>query len=87
MIQQYSISTLPPMRGIKQALCELRAADPNTALTERGLRRLILTGAVPSVRIGRKYLINMNNLYSYLNGCNAEPVKDTAINGIRRIAE
>lgn len=47
----------PHMRGIKQAIEELRQLDPHTALTEKALRRLILTHEIPSVRIGAKYLI------------------------------
>lgn len=62
-----------PMRGIKQAIAEIKAADPHTALTERGLRSLINSGTVPCVRIGRKVLINMNVLTRYmLNGTAAE---------------
>ena len=43
------------MRGIKQAITELKQNDPETALTEKALRRLVLTGAIPSVKIGTKY--------------------------------
>lgn len=60
--------TPPPMRGIKQAIEELKRNDPNTALTEKALRRLILTGELPAVRVGKKYLVNMNNLFDYLGG-------------------
>lgn len=56
------------MRGIKQAIEELKRNDPNTALTEKALRRLILTGELPAVRVGKKYLVNMNHLFDYLNG-------------------
>ncbi len=65
---------LPHMRGIKQAIIELRQFDPETALTEKALRRLVFTGAIPSVRIGRKYLINMELLHEYLsNNLSAVP--------------
>ncbi|MGM9936134.1 MAG: hypothetical protein ACI38A_02210 [Candidatus Ornithomonoglobus sp.] len=78
----------PPMRGIKQAVQEVKAADPNTALTERALRRMILTGAVPHVNVGRKYLVNMNVLYSYLsNGTAAAAEENAVLGGIRKIAE
>lgn len=78
--------TPPPMRGIKQAIQELRAADPNTALTEKALRRMVLTGVIPHICVGRKYLVNMDMLYNYLaNGGAAEPLKSAP--GIRRIAE
>lgn len=76
----------PRMRGIKQAINELKATDPNTALTEHALRRLILSGALPSVRCGTKYLINMDNLSTYLNG-GSHGGEDVAAAGIRRIAE
>jgi len=33
---------LPHMRGIKQAIEEIKQADPYTALTEPALRRLII---------------------------------------------
>ncbi|MGN0107741.1 MAG: hypothetical protein ACI4A5_08600 [Hominilimicola sp.] len=82
-----SLHKPPHMRGIKQAIEELKQLDPNTALTEKALRRLVLTGAIPSVRIGTKYLINMDLLNNYLyNGsCGGKEV--SAAGGIRKIAE
>lgn len=65
--------TPQPMRGIRQAIAEIKKTDPYTALTERGLRNLIKSGEIPCVRIGRKVLINMNVLTRYmLNGTAAE---------------
>lgn len=61
-----TLHKLPRMRGIKQAIDELKQLDSNTALTEHALRRLILSGDVPSVRCGTKYLINMDVLIDYL---------------------
>lgn len=50
-------ATKPPhMRGIKQAIEEIKQADPYTALTEPALRRLIISKEIPSVRVGTKYL-------------------------------
>ena len=78
--------TPPPMRGIKQAVAEIRTSDPNTALTEKALRRMILTGEIPYVTAGRKYLVNLNTLYNYLNtGTIAEQPK--IYNGLRVIKE
>jgi len=65
-------NTLAPMRGIHQAITELKASDPNTALTEKALRRLVTEGTIPSIKIGRKYLVNMNVLAAYLSG-NIQP--------------
>ena len=81
------INTIPTrktahMRGIKQAI----EADPYTALTEKALRRLILTKEIPSVKIGAKYLINMDVLNNYLCTGTTESEPITAA-GIRKIAE
>ena len=57
---------LPRIRGISEAVEELRAEDPKTALTVHALRFLVKTGHVPSVKVGNKYLINMAVLESYL---------------------
>lgn len=76
-----------PMRGIKQAIAEIKAADPHTALTERGLRSLINSGAVPCVRIGRKMLVNMNILSAYMK-CGTEAAeKRTGAEKIRAVKE
>lgn len=79
-------NTLPRMRTAKAALEELKERDPNTAFTERAIRRLILTGELPSVRIGRKYLINMDCLYSFLYEGTPHHEAATAA-GIRVVAE
>lgn len=56
------------MRTITQAAQYVRENDPATAFTETALRRLIVTGAVPSVRVGVKYLIDLEALDAYLSG-------------------
>ena len=81
------IKSPPPMCGIKQALAEVKAVDANTALTERGLRRMVLTGEIPSVRIGKKYLLNMDLLYDYLSRGTEEPNLHIHTSAIRKIAE
>lgn len=89
MAEIISLHKPPRMRGIKQAIEELRAADSGTALTEHALRRLILSGALPSVRCGTKYLINMDVLTDYLYkgycGGNDTPVNDYG--SIREVKE
>ena len=77
------------MRGIHQAIVELKASDPDTALTERALRRLVTTNEIPCVRVGNKYLINMDILKQYLNGTRfnhtSEPNLVLPVNNIRPI--
>lgn len=60
--------TTPRMRTAEGALAILKEEDPGTAVTLRFIRRLIVTGAVPCVPVGRKKLIDVDRLMDYLKG-------------------
>ena len=80
-------ATKPPhMRGIKQAIEEIKQADPYTALTEPALSRLIISKDIKYVIVGTKYLINMDILNNYLCGGTTESKPITAA-GIRKVSE
>ena len=55
-------------RTIREAAAYFQKADPHTCLTETAIRTLLRTGAVPCVRVGRKYLVTIEALEAYLNG-------------------
>lgn len=55
-------------RTIKEAAAYFRETDPATSLTETAIRTLLRTGAVPSIRIGKKYLVTIEALEGYLTG-------------------
>jgi hypothetical protein len=74
------------MRLIKEAIAYYKEIDPQTALTENALRRLVKNGEVKSVRIGAKYLVDMANLDSYLAGPSPEPDPPAEWAGRKRIA-
>lgn len=80
---------LHKMRTIKEAAAELKAADPNTAITEYHIRQLALSGILPRVKAGRKLLINFDALIEYLTDPTADKFqvhnKAASQNGIRRI--
>ena len=59
---------MPRMRTIDQAVTYMQAIDEHTALTKTALRRLVVSGKIPSVRIGIKYLVDLNSLESFLTG-------------------
>ena len=59
---------MPRMRTIDQTAEWLRETDPETALTKTALRRLVTTGQLPTVRIGQKYLIDLDMLGDFLKG-------------------
>jgi excisionase family DNA binding protein len=78
---------LAKMRTIGEAIAAIRDADPQTAFTQTALRRMIKTGEVPSVRVGTKYLVNLDTLVDYLSNPTVQSPKITTINGIRSVPE
>ena len=56
------------IRGVDDGYKEIKEADPGTSLTKTALRRLVTTGEIPSVRIGTKYLFDLDVLELYLRG-------------------
>lgn len=56
----------PRMRTAAGALAILKEEDPGTAVTLRQIRRMINTGQIPCLPVGRKKLINMEHLYKCL---------------------
>jgi excisionase family DNA binding protein len=40
--------------------------DEGTAVTEYHIRRLVLSGKLPKIKAGKKYLINLDLLLDYL---------------------
>ena len=54
------------MRTMKEAIEELKRDDPGTSLTYYGLRRLVLSGVIPSMRMGQKRLIDIDSIGKYI---------------------
>lgn len=46
--------SLPRMRGLSEAVKELKEQDPKTALTEHALRIMVKSGVLPCIRAGNK---------------------------------
>lgn len=70
------------MRTIDQAAAWMKENDPNTALTKTALRRLVVSGKLPSVMIGQKYLLNLDTLEAFLSG----DIIPLPVNGIRKLS-
>ena len=56
------------MRTLDAAIIQLRQDDPDNCLTKHALRQWVLSGKVPHVRAGAKYLINYDILLEMLAG-------------------
>ncbi len=79
---------IPRMRTISEAAAELRALDPNTGMTPYHIRRLCLDGVLPTVKAGKKILLDLNMLIEYMQNPTADkfqPSPATTVNGIKRI--
>ena len=62
----------PRMRTIKEAMAWIMETDPNTSITPHALRHLIVSGEIPRVVVSNKYLVNLDDLDSYLRNKNKE---------------
>ena len=60
--------TAPRMRTAEGALEIIKQMDPDTAVTLRYVRRLIATETIPHVDVGRKKLVNVDQLLKFLGG-------------------
>ena len=65
------MSELPKMRTIQQTVAHFREHDPHSAITETALRRLTATGELVSVRVGAKYLLDLERVSDYFRRGNA----------------
>ena len=55
-------------RTICEAAIYFKERDPETCLTETAIRTLVRSGRVPSVKVGKKYLVTIEALEEYLAG-------------------
>lgn len=63
-------------RTIAQTYEFLKSSDNETAVTEHALRRLVISGQLPSVRVGKKYLIDLD---AFLTLFSLLPVPDRSL--------
>lgn len=74
------------MRTAKGILAELKAVDPNTAVTLSFIRRIINSGKVPVVQAGKKKLVSLDLVLALLESGGEEPVEEVqSVPGIRRV--
>ena len=74
---------MPRMRLISECFQLLKESDPNTAVTLCGLRRLVKVGEIPSLKVGRKCMIDYDQLLDYLT--NPPPDKPDEANTIGKV--
>ncbi len=79
------MSALPRMRTLKEAYSYIKSLDPETNLSYYALTRMVLDNRIPSVRSGKKRLINIDTLDQYL--CISESPESIKNGQIRVIPE
>lgn len=73
------------MRTINQAAALLKEEDPSTAVTKTAIRRLVVTGVVPSVKVGSKYILSVEALIEFLQGQQVPAPAPAAPGVVRRV--
>lgn len=56
------------IRTIREIIELLREEDPGTAVTEKILRRAISNNIIPYRRIGKKFLVDYDEVCAYFSG-------------------
>jgi hypothetical protein len=65
---------MPRLRTLTETYAHLKIMDSETAITPNALRRMVVSGQVPCVKIGKKYLIDLDTLENFLKGTRPENV-------------
>lgn len=55
------------LRTLPKAYDYYKTKDPDTALSKNYFRTLVKTGAIPSVKLGKNFLIDVETLEGYIN--------------------
>lgn len=63
---QNNMTPIPRMRTIKEAYEWLHQQDPQTGITKNAFRTMAVSGQIPSLKVGSKYLLNVNKMIPFL---------------------
>lgn len=66
MEDSVTVIRLPRMRTLAEAYAYIKEKDPETAISANFVRCLIVSGAVPRMKCGKKYLVDVDLLMDYL---------------------
>ncbi len=73
------------MRTIAEVTSFFQSEDPQTAITKSMIRRLVVSGALPSVRIGTKYLVSIEAVECFLKGEEPHQVAEEPRGVVRKV--
>lgn len=76
---------MPRMRTIDASLSQLHQEDSGCCLTKYALRKMVLSGMVPHIMCGNKYMLNFDALLEVLAGRIPAAKATPETGGIRRV--
>jgi hypothetical protein len=53
------------IRSLREALFYIKSLDNDTGISGNAIRMLVVSGKVPSFKVGKKYLVNVDMLLQY----------------------
>ena len=65
---------MPRLRTLTETYNYIKESDLKTAITPNALRRMVVSGQIPCIKAGKKYLIDIDVLFEYLKGTNPQDV-------------
>ena len=65
---------MPRLRTLTETYAHLKTMDSETAITPNALRKMVISGQIPCVKIGKKYLIDLDFLEIFLKGTTQEEI-------------
>ena len=66
---QKGVITMRRIRTINKAVEELKAKDPDTAITSHFLRKLVNENEISCIMAGSRVLVDMDTVESYFDNC------------------
>lgn len=73
------------IRTLSETYKYIKEMDAETAVTLSALRRMVVSGQIPCVKVGKKYLIDLDVLFEFLKGTCPEAVLPGYKNPIRKL--
>jgi len=76
---------LPRLRTLTETYNYIKGMNNETAITPNALRRMVVSGKIPCVRAGKKYLIDLDVLFEFLKGTKPEDVLPNYKNPLKMV--
>lgn len=73
------------LRTLAETYVYIKEMDTETAVTSNALRRMVVSGHIPCVKVGKKYLIDIDTLFDDLKTIRPEVVLSGYKNPLRRL--